>query len=54
MNTTSTETVSGLKGKRYTLLLTIGVTAMFAYSVTYLFAVSPILIRVCGPMLAGG
>jgi hypothetical protein len=54
MNTTSTQTVSRPKGQHYKLLLTIGVVAMFAYSITYLFAVSPILIRAFGPILAGG
>lgn len=49
----STETNLDRKATLHKFLLAVGVIAMLAYTLTYLFAVSPILIRALGAMFAG-
>lgn len=51
---TSVEPNKVNKGRRLTeLLLAMGVIAMLAYAVTYLFALSPLMIRALGSLVAG-
>lgn len=50
----SVERNKAKKGGRLSeLLLVMGVVAMLAYAVTYLFALSPLMIRALGSLVAG-
>lgn len=43
----------GIKSALQKLLLAIALVAMMTYTMSYLFAVSPILVRVLGGLIAG-
>lgn len=44
---------SGIKNALPRFLLAIALVAVMAYTVSYLFAVSPIIVRVLGTLVAG-
>lgn len=52
MNTVM-EPNSGIRSALPKLLLAIALVAVMAYAISYLFAVSPILVRVLGTLVSG-
>lgn len=51
---TAIKSGSGTKNALSKFVLTIALVAVLAYAVSYLFAVSPVIVRAVGTLVSGG